>query len=70
MTVIPVPHEPTRYWVSSETEPTGPPYMVDLDYEGQARCSCQIIHNRTDAHADCKHIHAVRRIVSSGVVKA
>lgn len=60
MTVTPVPHEPTRYWVSSETDPAGPPYMVDLDDDGTATCSCSIIHNRTAANAHCKHIAPAR----------
>lgn len=60
MTVKPIPFEPTRFRVSSESAPNEPPYVVDLDDDGQARCSCQIVHNRTESRAVCKHIRAVR----------
>jgi hypothetical protein len=61
--ITPVPHESGRYWVPSESEPYGPPWLVDLNDDGKAHCSCQIIHNRTEANADCKHIRDVRAIV-------
>jgi hypothetical protein len=60
MTVTPVQHEPTRYWVTSESDPSAAPYLVDLDNDGQATCSCAIIHNRTDTAAECKHIPLAR----------
>jgi len=57
--IMPVPHETGRYWVPSESEPQAPPFLVDLDDDGTPHCSCQIIHNRTEANAQCKHIRAV-----------
>lgn len=60
MTVTPIYDEPGRYWVSSESEPLGPPHLVDMNDDGVRHCSCQIIHNRTEARAHCKHIVAVR----------
>lgn len=62
-TITPVEGEPTRFWVPSESEPDGPPWLVDLDYNGKACCSCQIVHNRTESAAECKHIRAVKYLV-------
>lgn len=58
--IRPVPHEPGRYWVPCESDPTAPPWLVDLNDNGVEHCSCQIIHNRTESRARCKHIQAVR----------
>ena len=59
-TIVPVEGEPTRFWVPSESEPDGPPWLVDLDDGGLARCSCQIVHNRTESRSECRHIRAVK----------
>lgn len=59
MTILPMPHEPGRYLVPSDTG--GPPWLVDLDAgAGLPGCACAIEHNRTEAHWDCKHIRAVK----------
>ena len=60
--VTPVAGEPGRYWVPSESEPHAPPHLVDLNFDGHPYCSCAIIHNRTDADAECKHIRAVMEL--------
>lgn len=61
--IKPIPHEPSRFTVPCESDPTQPPYVVDLDYEGKPYCSCAIVHNRTDARATCKHIVAVQAFI-------
>lgn len=56
MTITPVNHEPTRYWVESSTQP-GTVHLVDTDYDGKPACSC---HDFMCRERECKHIRAVR----------
>ena len=56
MTITPFDHEPTRYWVESETQP-GVFHLVDLDDNGKPGCSC---HDFACRERECKHIRAVR----------
>ena len=53
--VLPVPNEPGRYLVRSDTG--GPPWLVDLffDEHGPA-CACWVEHNRADIYRECKHV--------------
>lgn len=57
MTVTPVENEPTRFWVSSQTDPDGPPHLVDTDYDGKPACSC---HDCMCRDRECKHIRFLR----------
>lgn len=63
MTFRPVEHEPERYWVNSETDPNGPPHMVDTNYDGKPACSC---HDFMCREHECKHIRHLREC---GVIK-
>lgn len=62
MTITPVEHELTRYWVSSATR-RGVQHLVDSDYEGGWACSC---HDHQCRERECKHIRAVRAAVERG----
>jgi uncharacterized Zn finger protein len=58
MTVTPIPNEPGRFHVTSETDDL--PWLVDLKSPyGEPKCACAIEHNRTERHWSCKHIRAV-----------
>lgn len=57
MTVTSIEGEPTRFWVSSQTDPDGPPHLVDTDYEGKPACSCFDFMCR---ERECKHIRFMR----------
>lgn len=69
MTILPVPNEPGRYLVTSETD--GAPWLVDLspgdDLPG---CGCAIEHNRTEADWDCKHLRAVKEWLQTHPARA
>ena len=56
MIITPVDHEPTRYWVESETQ-SGVSHLVDLDDNGKPGCSC---HDFMCREKECKHIRAVK----------
>ena len=56
MIITPVDHEPTRYWVESETQ-SGVSHLVDLDDNGNTGCSC---HDFMCREKECKHIRAVK----------
>lgn len=57
MTFTQVEHEPERYWVSSESDPAGPPHLVDTNYQGAPACSC---HDFMCRERECKHIRYLR----------
>jgi len=57
MSITPVEHEPDRFWVSSETDPDGPPHLVDKAWENGWGCSCQDFMCR---ERECKHIRAAK----------
>ncbi len=58
MTVSPVPNEPTRFRVISETD--GEDWLVDLDPgPDMPKCACAIEHKRTPEHWHCKHVEFV-----------
>jgi len=61
MKIIPMAFERTRFWVASETNPAGPPHLVDTDYDGAYGCSC---HDHQCRERECKHIRAVKRFLS------
>ena len=54
--IVPMDHEPTRYWVQSRSRPDMQ-HLVDSDYDGAFACSCEdhMVRNR-----ECPHIRAVR----------
>lgn len=58
MTVTPIPGEPDRFFVSSDTD--NELWLVDL-HPGPdlPRCACAIHYNRTALDWRCKHIRAV-----------
>ena len=56
MIITPVDHEPTRFWVESQSTP-GVTHMVDLDDNGKPGCSC---HDFMCREKECKHIRAVK----------
>ena len=59
MTVTPIEGEPTRFWVSSDTEPS--PWLVDIQPGPEIPpCACAIEHNRTPDRWNCKHVRAAR----------
>jgi hypothetical protein len=55
MIITPFDHEPTRFWVSSDSDP-GVLHLVDTDYDGKPGCSC---HDFMCRERECKHIRAV-----------
>jgi hypothetical protein len=57
MTFEPVDHEPTRYWVTSESRP-GEVHLVDSDCNGQWMCSCEDCMARD---RECKHIRFLKQ---------
>lgn len=61
MTITPFDHEPTRFWVESQTQP-GVRHLVDTDYDGKPACSC---HDFMCRERECKHIRAVREITTT-----
>ena len=54
--ITPVPFEPTRFWVASESR-RGLVHLVDADYDGGWACSCEQFMCRG---IECKHIEAVK----------
>lgn len=63
MTITPVEHEATRYWVSSATR-RGVQHLVDSDYEGGWACSC---HDFMCRERECKHIRVVKNSLAEKV---
>ena len=55
MIITPVDHEPSRFWVESQSTP-GVTHLVDVDYDGKPACSC---HDFQCREKECKHIRAV-----------
>lgn len=55
---VPVPFEPTRWWVPSASHP-GDDYLVDSDYEGGWVCTCDgfMLGGR-----ECRHIKRVKQL--------
>jgi hypothetical protein len=56
MIITPFDHEPTRFWVESQSTP-GVTHLVDVDYDGKPGCSC---HDFMCREKECKHIRAVK----------
>lgn len=69
--VEPDPHDRLTFHVRSRTEPTRPPYRVDLDANGgRGQCTCRDWQTRRTHEGECKHVRRARGLVVAAVLAA